>query len=73
MQLCKLAVLSFAPFGKEVVDETSLSKNTTKFEQPQSIIHVQYGPIIPPSPQYIPPPQYAPTTKGPIIYIPPNV
>ena len=73
MQLCKLAVLSFAPFGKEVVDETNLPKNTTQFIQPQPILHVQYGPIVPPSPQYIPPPQYiVPPTKGNIIYIPPN-
>ena len=73
MQLCKLAVLSFAPFGKEIVDEANLPKNTTQFIQPQPILHVQYGPIVPPSPQYIPPPQYiVPPTKGNIIYIPPN-
>jgi len=70
MQLCKLALLSLSPFGKEVVDEISLPKNNTVFVQPQPMFNVQYGPIVPPSPQYIPPPQLiAQTNQGPTIYI----
>ena len=70
IQLCKLAVLSFAPFGKEVIDEPNVP---TVVIQAQPVLQPQYGPVAQAPPQYMPPPQYAPPpTQGPPMYIPPS-